>query len=267
MYSLPTFRFTYVTLSMIVDSLAGAPSLRFVALSVAWVLISIMSTVCASSLISLCSATTVSGISEGYNSSNATTVCPARPFVFAWNFRSTNPSAFSGVNVAVAVTILPSVSMNGSLVALSIRVPFMVYSLPGIRPVYDTWSFHSAVSRASPSSEFVITSLRCVPISIIHSLCFSSLMSVCSATGTSYVSSPSSRRMRVSNATATCPARFEESSVNTSSLYPALPSSCDVIVKTSSCVTLLPSALSSSLLVVLSIRTPESLYLPGSRFL
>ena len=88
-----------------------------------------------------------------------------------WNTTSTLPSAFSGVKVVSAVTGLPStsrgfsVTLPSSSVTFTWRVPFKVYSLPGMRPVYSTVSMTSVVSSVMTFLSPSAPSTAVVPIS------------------------------------------------------------------------------------------------------
>ena len=89
--------------------------------------------------VSLISSWDPTDTSSYRTSSNTTSVWPFKALPSNLNVRSMLPSAFSGVNVVLAVTSLPSTS-RGSFVSFTINLPAILYSLFGIRFVYFTVS-------------------------------------------------------------------------------------------------------------------------------
>ena len=87
----------------------------------------------------------------------------------------TSPSDVSGVNVISEQTSLPS-TRNALPVLLSIKIPFIIYFLPGIRCLYETTS--SMVISPLTVNSFLPSIVAVVPSSGI--LSFSTVISIIS---------------------------------------------------------------------------------------
>jgi hypothetical protein len=118
-------------------------------------------TVCPSSSMSACVATT---FPPWLSSSNATTEWPESPVASNSKVTLALPVESLGASFAVAVTALPSAPVTALPVSRSMRVPASSYSFPGTRFSYSTSSVSStrsaASARCSPPSPVRVVAMR-----------------------------------------------------------------------------------------------------------